>query len=234
MQDLLNLAFNNIYQAGFVGKQRSHNHNFSFSGLDMRVHYNKERGRCMLQIFKFDNISVQEEIRKFEEKYKITFPQLYLLFLEKYNGGNTPKTTFKINGVSSDIRAFYCFGNMSKDEDFSFLVKNNLLENFLDENFCPIATDSLGNQIVIGIGKDNNGEIYFFDEETSKYTYLSENLREFFTEVKSKKFIVRSVEERIQKMKEVGSKIEVNDELIALWQSEIDKYSGNKPEFVII
>ncbi|MEG2292872.1 MAG: SMI1/KNR4 family protein [Carnobacterium sp.] len=115
----------------------------------------------MLKIFKFDNTDVSNEVSNFEQKYDLQLPDSYKKFLLKYNGGNTPKSTFKINGVSSDIRAFYGFKNATKEYNFSYL---------------PIATDSFGNQIVITISEKNNGEIYFFDSEKSEYEYLTKTL----------------------------------------------------------
>lgn len=170
----------------------------------------------MLKIFKFDNTDVSNEVSDFEQKYDLQLPDSYKKFLLKYNGGNTPKSTFKINWVSSDIRAFYGFKNATKEYNFSYLVEMNYFEELLENHYLPIATDSFGNQIVITISEKNKGEIYFFDN------------------VKSKKFVVRSIEERINGMKESGSDIEVDEELLGLWQNEIDKYLDGKQEKVLL
>lgn len=188
----------------------------------------------MLKIFKFDNTDVSNEVSNFEQKYDLQLPDSYKKFLLKYNGGNTPKSTFKINGVSSDIRAFYGFKNATKEYNFSYLVEMNYFEELLENHYLPIATDSFGNQIVITISEKNNGEIYFFDIEKSEYEYLTKTLEEFFDNVKSKKFVVRSIEKRINGMKESGSDIEVDEELLGLWQNEIDKYLDGKQEKVLL
>lgn len=159
----------------------------------------------MLKIVKFDNTDVSNEVRDFEQKYDLQLPDSYKKFLLKYNGGNTPKSTFKINGVSSDIRAFNGFKNATKEYNFSYLVEMNYFEELLENHYLPIATDSFGNQIVITIS------------EKSEYEYLAKTLEEFFANVKSKKFVVRSIEERINGMKESGSDIEVDEELLGLW-----------------
>lgn len=194
----------------------------------------KEGKVNLLKIFKFDTTNVPEEIYEFENKYNIKLPQLYKNFLVKYNGGNTPKTSFKINGISSDIRAFYGYRNADRDYNFLLLTERDYLESFIQDNYLPIATDSFGNQIVIGIGKDNEGKIFFFDSEISKYQYLTDSINDFFDKINSKKFVVRSIEERMQGLKDSGSIIEVDDGLISLWQSEIDKYFGRKQEKVLI
>lgn len=176
----------------------------------------------MLKIFKCDNTDVSNEVSDFEQKYDLQLPDSYKKFLLKYNGGNTPKSTFKINGVSSDIRAFYGFKNATKEYNFSYLVEMNYFEELLENHYLPIATDSFGNQIVITIS------------EKSEYEYLTKTLEEFFDNVKSKKFVIRSIEERINGMKESGSDIEVDDELLGLWQNEIDKYLDGKQEKVLL
>lgn len=176
----------------------------------------------MLKIFKFDNTDVSNEVSNFEQKYDLQLPDSYKKFLLKYNGGNTPKSTFKINGVSSDIRAFYGFKNATKEYNFSYLVEMNYFEELLENHYLPIATDSFGNQIVITIS------------EKSEYEYLTKTLEEFFDNVKSKKFVIRSIEERINGMKESGSDIEVDEELLGLWQNEIDKYLDGKQEKVLL
>ncbi|WP_317912803.1 SMI1/KNR4 family protein [Carnobacterium maltaromaticum] len=176
----------------------------------------------MLKIFKFDNTDVSNEVSNFEQKYDLQLPDSYKKFLLKYNGGNTPKSTFKINGISSDIRAFYGFKNATKEYNFSYLVEMNYFEELLENHYLPIATDSFGNQIVITIS------------EKSEYEYLTKTLEEFFDNVKSKKFVIRSIEERINGMKESGSDIEVDEELLGLWQNEIDKYLDGKQEKVLL
>ena len=47
-----------------------------------------------------------------ESEYSISLPDEYKLFLNKYNGGYTPKTKFKIGRISSDIKGFYGVGNV--------------------------------------------------------------------------------------------------------------------------
>ena len=47
-------------------------------------------------------------IQKFEDKYGIKFLSEYRNFLIKYNGGETPKTTFKKGKRQEDVR--YLFG----------------------------------------------------------------------------------------------------------------------------
>ena len=50
--------------------------------------------------------------------------------------------------------------------------------------------------------------------------------KEFLATIKSKVYKIKSIDERIQKMKEVNSPVIVDDELKAVWQEEIDRYAG--------
>lgn len=181
-------------------------------------------------ISKFSNDGVEEELVILEESLKITLPEQYRKFLLKYNGGETPQTEFKIGKEDSDVRAFFGLGDvvysMLKEVEFDNLVKKWLL---------PIATDSFGNYIAIGIGKKNYGEIYFCDHERGyKAGLLTKDLKEFVSRCKSKKIgKILSIEEREQKLIESGTLI-IEDYFYQMWQAEIDKYANIKQEKVII
>lgn len=168
----------------------------------------------------------------FEIKNNIKFPSLYADFLKKYNGGYTPKTSFDINGISSDIRYFHGFEANDEDCDFSSLIEFDDFTSCINNHYLPIATDSLGNLIVIGIGNNHNGKIYFLDTEIYKYSYLSSDFKNFISKIDSQDFIMRTIEQRILSMKD--SSISIDDSLIKLWQAEIDKYSDIKQQAVSI
>ena len=57
-------------------------------------------------ISKFLNSNVEEKIAAIERKYEIILPAQYKKFLDKYNGGYTPKTKFKAGKISSDLWGF--------------------------------------------------------------------------------------------------------------------------------
>lgn len=63
-----------------------------------------------LLISKFDTTDMEEYIAIFQKTLHIKLPEEYQKFILKYNGGETPRTEFNINGVRSDIRAFYGMG----------------------------------------------------------------------------------------------------------------------------
>ncbi|MDF7669750.1 SMI1/KNR4 family protein [Orbaceae bacterium ESL0721] len=186
----------------------------------------------MLLIFNFDNSNVAEKIALLEERLGIKIPDAYSDFLKKYNGGYTPKTSFDINGESSNIRYFYGFEEQDEYCDFSQLMQDDSFTSAIENGYLQIAEDSFGNYIVIGTSELNYGKIYFYDHEIDSYHYLCPDFKDFISQIESDKYAPRSIEERIQARKERTGDAEVRDSLIKLWQAEIDKYANLKQEKV--
>ena len=186
----------------------------------------------MLLISKYlkGNENVSKKITEIEKKHSITLSTEYKKFLCKYNGGDTPDTKFKVKRTSSDIRAFYGMG------DVKYSLNEFDLNEWIELNVFPIACDSFGNYIVIGLRAGKAGKIYFYDhEEGHKMIELAENLTAFFNCCKSGKIgHIRSIEERENSMIEKGRGDIIDDELRAMWQAEIDKYANMVQEEVII
>ncbi len=181
-------------------------------------------------ISKFSNCNVEEKIVDIERQYEITLPVQYKNFLYKYNGGYTPKTKFKAGKISSDLRGFFGIGN----------VKLNLagveLGTFLEKNIFPIACDSFGNYITIGLSNDEAGKIFFCDHEKgNKAEYITENLKTFIACSKSEVISEasrRSIKEREDALIAKGRGNIITDDLRKMWQAEIDKYGSMVQEEV--
>jgi len=186
----------------------------------------------MLRIFPYDTEGVEQAIADFESNFKIKFPEKYKEFLLKYNGGDSLQTSFSINRKNSDIRAFYGFNKASKYNNFQYLIDNGFLEEFLDRGFIPIAKDSFGNSIILGVTEKNFNQIAFFDHEGQVVKPLEINFEDLISKIKSKKKRIRTIEERIADMKAVGSKKEITPRLKEIWQEEIDKYVGREQVIV--
>ena len=183
-------------------------------------------------ISRFSNINVETEIAQMETKFKITLPAQYRNFLIRYNGGETPETVFKIGRESSDVRAFMGFGDVTykfpEDDEMKEWIKKGLL---------PIAMDSFGNYIAIGLSTMKNGIVYFCDHERGyKSKKLAKNLSDFISHCKSQKIgKIYTIEEREQMAIEDGwEKDEITDDVRAVWQAEIDKFQHIVQEKVII
>ena len=186
-------------------------------------------------IFKYrtEDIDMEKTVSEFEEKYHLTLPNSYRLFLIRYNGGETPDTEFRINREDSDVRAFYGIGNVTYSFD-----KILDLDTLLKKGYLPIANDSFGNYIAIGIGNDEAGQIFFLDHEKQfRAKKLTDTLKEFVQKCKTSKLIelrTRSIEERERTMIEAGTEAFITDSLRKEWAEEIEKYSGFKLEKVTI
>ena len=186
----------------------------------------------MLRIFPYDTEGVDQAIAEFESDFEIKLPEKYKEFLLKYNGGNSLQTSFSINRKTSDIKAFYGFNKASKYNNFQYLIENGFLEEFTDRGFIPIAKDSFGNSIILGVTEKNFNQIAFFDHESQIVKPLEISFEELLSKLKSKKKKIRTIEERIADMKAVGSKKEITPGLKAIWQEEIDKYAGREQVIV--
>ena len=190
------------------------------------------KGEKMLRIFPFDKTGVSEALAQFEKNQDILLPEEYRTFLINYNGGNTLQTSFKIKKESWDIRAFYGFGNADYEYNFQYFLDHDFLSEHIQAGYLPIAEDSFGNYILLGISKQDYNLIAFFDHEKQKIIPYHLSFKEFLATIKSKVYKIKSIDERIQKMKEVNSPVIVDDELKAIWQEEIDKYAGREQVIV--
>ena len=183
-------------------------------------------------ISKFADSNVDGRVEEIENEYNISLPNNYRDFLCKYNGGYTPKTKFKVGRISSDIRGFYGVGNVK-------LSFNTIeLGEWIDKGLLPIATDSFGNHLVIGLDNDSSGKIFFCNHETAnKMECIAENLKVFFKHCKSEKIseVSRlSIKEREEALIAKGRGSIITDTLRQMWQAEIDKYENMIQEEVVI
>jgi hypothetical protein len=110
--------------------------------------------------------------------------------------------------------------------------------NGLKKIFFPIAEDSFGNYIVIGLANNKVGKIYFSDQEKGYKTHkigedFSKFLRSCKSEVISDKF-TKSIEEREEMLIARGRGHIITDSLRRTWQAEIDKYKNIVQEEVIL
>lgn len=187
-------------------------------------------------ISKFNNSNVEVKVRELEETYGIILPELYKKFILKYNGGKTPETEFKLNGVSSDVEGFYGFGNADPDYHIDCLRASSNWNEWICSKMFPIATNVFGDYIMISIDNESNGRIYFCcHDKPLKYIELAEDFSFFVKKCKSKKIgHIRSIEERKNDMIRLGKGDKITQEKISGWQAEIDEYSNIRQEELLI
>ena len=92
-------------------------------------------------ISKFSANNVETKIKEFETAKGIKIPEQLKMFLLKYNGGETPETSFSCGEESSDVAAFYGMGNVKYSYDSIEILergKSNL--NFFLSHLIHSAT----------------------------------------------------------------------------------------------
>ena len=177
-------------------------------------------------ISKFSGDGITEQIEAYGDLNDVKFPEQLRTFLEQYNGGETPKTSFSCAGVSSDLRAFYGMGRVKYSYDSVKPISQN------GKQYLPIALDSFGNEIVISV---EEGQIYFWDHENGSITWIAAALRDFFQACRSEKInpaARKTIQEREQDLIKRGKGSVITDALRAMWQAEIDKYGTLNQEEV--
>lgn len=183
-------------------------------------------------ISKFSTDAAAENIAAMEQQYNIELPEQYKCFLLKYNGGYTPKTNFKAGKISSDLRCFYGTGNVERSLD------DANIELWFEKGIIPIACDSFGNHIAIGLKENNAGKIFFCDHEKgNKAECIAETFADFLKYCSSEKISAaskRSIKEREELLTARGRGHIITDALREMWQAEIDKYGNMTQEKVVI
>ncbi|CAC9973391.1 SMI1/KNR4 family protein [Flavobacterium panici] len=182
----------------------------------------------------FDNRDVEEYIKNIQNQYGFEFPIEYKTFLLKYNGGKTPETRFRINNISSDLKGFY--GVAKADQFYNYSFHSNRFIDCLKDGFVPIGNNTFGDFILIGIGENNSGKIFFYYHDRPKlYIELTQNFIQFTEKCKCYKIgKIRSIEERIEDMKALGKESKITPEKLKGWQDEIDSYVNLKQTDLII
>lgn len=161
-------------------------------------------------------------VESFENKYSLELDEQYRCFLSNYNGGDTPKTTIRINGISSDLR---CLFGINAENDIENYMQLPVLEN---KQCIPIGNDSFGNYYVIGITDANKGVVYFSDHEKGfKLTEIADSFSKFLAICKSDHInprSQRSPEEREAELIAKGKADNITEGLRKMWKQEYEKY----------
>jgi len=186
-------------------------------------------------ISKFDITDIEETLSDYEMKNGFAFPTQYREFLLKFNGGDTPDTRFKISKISSDLKGFYGLGNAGKYLNYTVFDSMDKIRDFLECEMLPIGSNSFGDYIVIGVGAENNGKVYFlYHDKPKKYIELTEDFKTFVGKCKSKKLgHIKTIDERKASMIENGMGDKIKQTLIDTWQAEIDEYGNMIQEELI-
>jgi hypothetical protein len=175
--------------------------------------------------YKTQDYDMEKDLAGFEEMFRVNLPADYRSFMGKYNGGDTPNTSFVLPKANYEIKAFYGLKtgryNLHKDIDITPFVK---------KEFLPIAFDSFGNLFLIGLKGANYGKVYFCDhEEGNKTIEIADSFVSFILGCVSKEISPNSyktVEEREAILVAKGRGNIITDNLRHTWQNEIDFFKS--------
>lgn len=121
-----------------------------------------------------------EKLDEVQQRLQLEFPAEYREFLLKYNGGKPTPNTFTFtdhSGKQSDSLVHYflaIYGNHI--DDLAVEYSDLLSDERILPHLVPIANDPFGNLIVLSVGGEDQGKVYFWDHEIEPETVGYENM----------------------------------------------------------
>ena len=109
----------------------------------------------------------ESDILQFEAELDVKLPESYKAFLITHNGGRPKPSKISFtakNGKLEDSPIQYFFG-LHNGRIASLRQKFGLYKNRIPKDFLSVATDSFGNLILMNVGNQSNGKIFFWDHE---------------------------------------------------------------------
>ena len=110
----------------------------------------------------------QQNVRQLQNQLGFTLPDGYCDFLLRYNGGRPSEDAevFRINEQEgeSTVGFFYSVKN-KRYHTLELMHRNTEYSGRIPQGFLPIAKDSFGNQILLGITGAVWNQVCFWDHE---------------------------------------------------------------------
>ena len=187
-------------------------------------------------ISKFDTAGIEEKLTALQARYELVLPEEYHAFLRKYNGGETPETTFCLAGISSDLRGFFGLGAAPADYRLEHCFDEDELSVFVSEGIFPIGKNSFGDLLFIGVKGEFLGKILFqYHDRLKSPITLADSLSDFAAKCKSKKIKpCRSIEERLAGRRAAGILDPPPPVALQEWQREIDHCQNIHQEELVL
>lgn len=174
-------------------------------------------------ISKFRNSDELLNIKEFETRLNINLPQQYIIFMQKYNGGETPDTIWSGKG-KCDIRGFYGINTSNRNWDIEENLKYNRYNELLLQKMIPIAENSFCDLFCINC---MDGSIWLTYHDSDKKIQIANEFNEFVAKCKSKRIgHISTIEERKERLFANGHGDKLSDAMVRGWQAEIDKYAN--------
>ena len=169
-------------------------------------------------------------IHDLQELIGLKLPSDYAVFLQKYNGGDTPETNWTGKG-KSDIQGFFGYKVADKNYDIENILNYIIVQDLIEKNKFPIAKNCFGDYFCLDC---IDGGVWFIYHDSPKSIKSASDFISFISGCKSKKIgHIRTIEERTKRRFEVTGTLP-DDKIIAAWQKEIDFYSNIHQEEVVL
>lgn len=111
------------------------------------------------------------DIEEYEAKLGVEFPDDYKEFLLKYSGqapDRGPRFPYLDEYPGGDEGILSVFFGIMPDSGYDLLEATDTYEGRVPEDLLPIAEDPGGNVILLGVGGEDRGKVYFFDHEEER------------------------------------------------------------------
>ncbi|MBE5840487.1 MAG: SMI1/KNR4 family protein [Butyrivibrio sp.] len=182
-------------------------------------------------ISKFKLETNEDISNEMEKALCVQLPQKYKIFIDRYNGGETPDTNWTGKG-KTDVRGFYGYDNANDYWD----IKEHRTETFLSEllvrGFLVIAENSFGDMFCMKLEDET---VWIAYHDSSKMVAIADDFEKFINGCKSKKIgHISTIEERKARLIANGHGDKLSENMLRGWQEEIEKYSKLVQEEVVI
>ena len=105
------------------------------------------------------------EIEAFEKRQGISLPDAYKTFLLTTNGGEPTPDRLIISGWRGKSTCVSRFFGLSEGGHYDLEKSLSGVEDYVPTGFVPIAEDSGGNLLCLGIKDTHAGKVFFWDHE---------------------------------------------------------------------
>ena len=109
--------------------------------------------------------TTHDEIAKFENRRGVRLPDGYKRFLLMYNGGRPKPDAFDVPDWPHENSGLQRFFGIHPGRDYDLEHEWEDYSDRVPGDLMPIACDSFGNVICLGIEGKRLGKIYFWDHE---------------------------------------------------------------------
>ncbi len=110
-------------------------------------------------------VASREDLSSLFKKIRKTPPEDYQQYLLHHNGGMPKPKDFQISSTEGESGIHVMYGLADTPEWQSILEAHKTFKARMPASVLPIASDDLGNQIVISCSGKNVGAIWFWDHE---------------------------------------------------------------------